>query len=144
MADVSVFLQDNSSISIFTTAPWELQFTASHHKKVTSLLEKRVFEITKLENVPPLTCLFNSQFVDEVKHKRTTQTFEKSRLVIQTYNDTRKEVVLTQLLTIQQISQQLILCIAVIMDDKSIHLYLCDISQAYVQSTTELNCDFYI
>ena len=30
------------------------------------------------------------------------------------------------------------------MDGKDIHLYLRDISQAYVQSTTELNCDFYM
>ena len=144
MADVSVFLQDDSGIPISTTAPWEPQFTALHHKEITGLLEKGVFEIIKLENVPPSTCLFNSWFVDEVKHKGTTQAFEKSRLVVQAYNNTRKEVVLTQSLTIQQVSQWLILCIAVIMDGKGIHLYLCDIAQAYVQSTTELNCDFYI
>jgi hypothetical protein len=66
---------------------------------------KKVFEIIKLENIFLLTCLFNSQFVNEVKHKKTIQIFEKSRLVVQAYNNTEKEVVLTQLLTIQQISQ---------------------------------------
>ncbi|RFU31044.1 hypothetical protein B7463_g5287, partial [Scytalidium lignicola] len=41
------------------------------------------------------------------------------------------------------VSQRIILCIAV-MEHKSTSLYLQDISQAYVQSTTLLNQDFYV
>jgi hypothetical protein len=40
-----------------------------------------------------------------------------------------------------QVSQRLILCIAII---KNHDLYLRDISQAYVQSATNLNREFYV
>jgi hypothetical protein len=49
--------------------------------------------------------------------------------------------VLTQSPTIQRVSQRLILCIAAMGGYK---LYLRDISQAYVQSTTYLNRQFYV
>jgi hypothetical protein len=49
--------------------------------------------------------------------------------------------VLTQSPTIQRVSQRLILCIAAM----GLHsLYLRDILQAYVQSTTNLNREFYV
>jgi hypothetical protein len=79
--------------------------------------------------------------VDEIKNPGTDKAFEKSRLVVQAYNDQEKELVLTQSPTIQRVSQRLILCIAAI----GLHsLYLRDISQAYVQSTTNLNREFYV
>jgi hypothetical protein len=68
--------------------------------------------------------------------------FEKSRLVVQAYDNEEKKLVLTQSPTIQRVSQRLILCIAAMKPD--IRLYLQDISQAYVQSTTDLNCEFYV
>jgi hypothetical protein len=32
-------------------------------------------------------CIFNSRFVDEIKYPGTDKAFEKSRLVVQAYND---------------------------------------------------------
>jgi hypothetical protein len=87
--------------------------------------------------------LFNSRFVDEVKSKGTDNAFEKSRLVVQAYNNQEKELVLTQSPTIQRASQRLILCLAT-MKLPQAQLYLRDISQAYVQSTTTLNREFYV
>jgi hypothetical protein len=87
--------------------------------------------------------LFNSRFVDEVKNPGTDTAFEKSQLVVQAYNDEEKELVLTQSPTIQRVSQRLILCIAAMKLPKA-QLYLQDISQAYVQSTTNLNREFYV
>jgi hypothetical protein len=52
-----------------------------------------------------------------------------------------RKYVLTQSPTIQRVSQRLILCIAA-MGPHS--LYLRDISQAYVQSATNLNREFYV
>lgn len=127
-ADITIFLQDN-------------QFSASRQKEITGLLEKGVFEITRLTDIPQGVRLFNSRFVDEVKNAGTTKAFEKSRLVVQAYNDQEKEAVLTQSPTIQRVSQRLILCLAALGLHK---LYLRDISQAYVQSTTNLNREFYI
>ena len=67
----------------------------------------------------------------------------KSRLVVQAYNDDSKHAVLTQSPTIQRISQRVILSVAA-MTSKTTGLFLRDISQAYVQSTTLLNRDFYV
>ena len=80
--------------------------------------------------------------MDEVKNKGTAKAFEKSRLVVQAYADDEKQMVLTQSPTIQRVSQRLLLCLAAIELDSK--LYLRDISQAYVQSTTTLNRNFYI
>jgi hypothetical protein len=63
---------------------------------------------------------------------------------VQAYNDPEKELVLTQSPTIQRVSQRLILCITAITQDDDTYLYLRDISQAYVQSVTKLNRDFYV
>jgi len=131
-ADITIYLQDDAT-----------RFSASRQKELTGLLEKGVFEITKLTNVPQGVRLFNSRFVDEVKNKGTDKAFEKSRLVVQAYNDAEKDLVLTQSPTIQRVSQRLILCIAA-MELPKAQLYLRDISQAYVQSTTNLNREFYV
>jgi hypothetical protein len=128
-ADVTIYLQDDN------------QFKTSRQKELTGLLEKGVFEIVRLDDIPEDTRLFNSRFVDEVKNAGTSNAFEKSRLVVQAYNDQEKDIVLTQSPTIQRVSQRLILCIAAMGHHT---LYLRDISQAYVQSTTNLNREFYV
>jgi hypothetical protein len=47
-------------------------------------------------DVPQGVRIFNSRFVDEIKHPSTDKAFEKSRLVVQAYNDQGKDLVLTQ------------------------------------------------
>jgi hypothetical protein len=126
-ANITVFLQED-------------QFTESRLAEVLGLLEKGVFEVAT--TVPEGTRIFNSRFVDEVKNKGTDKALNKSRLVVQAYHDEEKHTVLTQSPTIQRVSQRLILCLAAILDETE--LYLRDISQAYVQSTTTLNRDFYV
>ena len=138
IADITIYLQDDYLQNDAT------QFSASRQKELASLLEKGVFEITKLVDVPQGVRLFNSRFVDEIKNLGTDKAFEKSRLVVQAYNDQEKELVLTQSPTIQRVSQRLILCIAAMTLCDDIRLYLQDISQAYVQSATNLNYKFYI
>ena len=76
IADITIYLQDGAT-----------QFSASRQKELTGLLEKGVFEITKLANVPQGVRLFNSRFVDEIKNPGTDKAFEKSRLVVQAYNN---------------------------------------------------------
>ena len=44
--------------------------------------------------------LFNLQFIDKIKNKGTDKAFKKLQLIIQAYNDLKKELVLTQLLII--------------------------------------------
>jgi hypothetical protein len=85
--------------------------------------------------------IFNFRFVDEIKHSDTPQSYEKSRLVIQAYNDHEKTLVLTQTLIIQRMSQRIIL---VIIASTNYHLYLRDITQTYTQSKSPLNRMFFI
>jgi hypothetical protein len=81
MADITIYLQDDYLQDDAT------QFSASRQKELAGLLEKGVFKITKLADVPQGVRLFNSRFVDEIKNPGTDKAFEKSRLVVQAYND---------------------------------------------------------
>jgi hypothetical protein len=135
LADISVFLQDEASPS----------FEDSQRKELNGLLEKGVFEVVNTSDIPQGVRIFNSRFVDEIKNAGTDKAFEKSRLVVQAYYDHGKDLVLTQSPTIQRVSQRLILALsAVLQEEKSASLYLRDISQAYVQSNTRLNRDFFV
>lgn len=120
------------------------QFTASRQKEITGLLEKNVFMVVDHKDIPNDARIFNSRFVDEIKNAGTDKAFEKSRLVVQAYNDLNKDLVLTQSPTIQRVSQRLIVCLAAVLQNDDTGLYLRDVTQAYVQSTSELNRDFYI
>ncbi len=138
IADITVFLQDDQSSSDVN-----LTFVESRKKEINGLLEKRVFELITLDQVFENVRIFNSRFVDEIKHSGISQAFEKSRLVVQAYNDQEKDLVLTQVLTIQRMSQRIILVIAS-STINDCHLYLRDITQAYVQSSISLNRIFFI
>lgn len=120
------------------------QFVASRQKEILGLIEKGVFQITDLSQIPINARIFNSRFVDEVKNQGTEKAFEKSRLVVQAYNDINKASVLTQSPTIQRVSQRVILCLAAVLQDRHNKLYLRDVTQAYVQSNSSLNRDFFI
>ena len=118
------------------------QFEGSQRKEINGLLERGVFEYVEEKDIPPGTRIFTARFVNDVKNKGTDKAFEKSRLVVQAYNDEGKEYVLTQSPTIQRASQRIILCFAATM--KYVCCYIRDVTQAYIQSTTKLNRDFYI
>ena len=91
-----------------------------------------MFVTVPLSTVPNGIRIFNSRFVDEVKNAGTSTAFEKSRLVVQAYNDAEKELVLTQSPTIQRVSQRLILALTATLIGSGKNLYLKDISQAYI------------
>ncbi len=79
--------------------------------------------------------------MNEIKHSSIDKAFEKFRLMIQAFKDQNKILVLTQSLISQKISQRLIICLAVTL---SMKLYLRNIIQAYVQSRSIFNKDFYV
>ena len=120
------------------------QFQTFRLKKIMKLLEKKMFEIVHHKNVFTNVRIFNFQFVDEIKHSDIDKTFEKSRLIIQTYNDMKKNLVLTQKFTIQQISQRLVVCLTAVLQNDDVQLYLQNIIQTYIQLKSSLNHDFYI
>jgi hypothetical protein len=141
-ADIIVFLQDDvdssSSTFIFTST-----FAESRRKEINDLLKRQIFELIIISEVLKNVRIFNFRFVDEIKHSDISQAYEKSKLVIQTYNDHEKTLVLTQAFTIQEMSQRIILVIAASISEIH-HLYLRNITQIYTQSKIPLNRMFFI
>ncbi len=130
------------NFTLNSTTSTDPPFTASRQQEIAGLLEKRVFLPVNRADVPPDVRIFSSRFVNEIKHPGTDKAFEKSRLVVQAFKDQNKTLVLTQSPTIQRVSQRLIICLAATLPQMK--LYLRDITQAYVQSRSTLNRDFYV
>ena len=122
------------------TAPGGL-FVISRRKEIDRLLARGIYDLIT-HNTAGLNCIFGSRIVDEVKGKEAIP-FEKSRLVVQAFNNKGKDNILTALLTIQKISQRLILVLAPALFSTSIKLALRDITQAYVQLTSLLKRLFF-
>jgi hypothetical protein len=120
------------------------QYTDFRQKEIAELLKTEVFRTIKTEDISIEERVFNSRFVDEIKHLETERAFEKSRLVIQTYNDLNKNLILIQTSSIQRVSQRLIVCLTIMLEKRDINIYLRDITQAYIQSKSDLNRNFYI
>ena len=139
VTEIEIFIGDPDRKNL---SSHEALYEQSRLKEINGLMDRDVFEFIKTADLPPKVRLFNSRFVDEIKNKDTDKAFEKSRLVIQAYNDAGKSCVLTQSPTIQRVSQRIVLSIAAILPEYS--LCLRDITQAYTQSTTKLNRDFYV
>ena len=117
-------------------------FQASRLRKLNNLLEKEIFEIMNKQDIPAEARVFNSRFVNQIKNKGTEKVFEKSRLIIQAFNNLGKYKILTQALTIQRVSQRLI--IALTLTISKLSLYTRDITQIYTQSRFELTRDIFI
>ena len=132
--DLSIFLFDHD--------PPQPDYTHSRQVELNGLLESGVFELTTADEVPYGARIFNSRFVDLIKHAGISKAIEKSRLVVQAYKDADKNGVLTQAPTIQRASQRLILSLAA--STHGLEVYMRDISQAYTQSETSLARDFFV
>ena len=141
-SDIYFFSNINKSVINHHSGLNKLPYVKSKKKEVIELIEKRIFIFVNKKKVSEDMRIFNSRFVNEVKNAGTDSTFEKSRLVMQAYNDSIKHLVLTQSPTIQRVSQRLILCLAAIIF--STKLYFKNVIQAYVQFNIKLNRDFYI
>ena len=144
-ADIFIFLQNDSQNDLLMQhmqVPIPAPFVESRKKEINDLFEKGCFEIVSASDVFHEIRIFNSRFVDEIKNIGTVDAYEKSRLIVQTYNDDDKAEMLTQTPTIQRMSQRFILTLIVNMSHLS--LFFRDISQAYVQSITLLAKKFFI
>ena len=81
--------------------------------------------------------IFNSRLVNEIKNKEGLP-YEKSRLVVQGYNDMGKTSILTQAPTIQRSSQRLLISLIPTLMQFGLVVEIRDITQAYIQSHTKL------
>lgn len=116
-------------------------FANSRLTELNGLLERGVFEFIEFDDIPSHAHIFKSRFVDRLKNEGTANAFEKSRLVVQAFNDNGKKNILTQSPTIQRVSQRLLLCLALY---KNFEIFTRDISQAYTQSKNKIMRDIFI
>lgn len=77
MADIWILIQDDPAPAV--SAP--IFFVESWQKEIDGLLEKGMFEVVPISQVPEGIGIFNSRFVDKIKNTGTATAFEKSRLV---------------------------------------------------------------
>ena len=146
--DISIFFQSDSQndqllmqhMQVPTSVP--SPFVKSRKKKINELFEKNCFEIVSTFDVSHEVRIFNSRFVDEIKNIGTVDAYEKSRLVMQAYNDQNKTEMLTQTPTIQRMNQRFILTLTVNMSH--LDFFLKNIFQTYVQSIISLAKKFFI
>jgi hypothetical protein len=131
--DLTIFISE-------APTPPKPDYSSSRLKELEGLLNNHVFEVVDARDVPANARVFGTRFVDSMKNEGTDKAFEKSRLVVQAFNDPGKETILTQAPTIQRSSQRLVLVVSLIL---GISIYLRDISQAYTQSETLLNREIY-
>lgn len=115
-----------------------LPFEESDRTEIETLIANGIFEVLQHDLRKKYGRIFNLRLVREVKGK-TTQPYEKSRLVLAGHSDQEKESILTQSPTIQRISQRLLLALgASLIATYGMHCELRDITQAYVQSKDKL------
>ncbi|KAI1798510.1 putative transposase [Daldinia bambusicola] len=88
-------------------------FEESDRQEIEGLLGRGVFLFEKYDKEKHGdTRIFNSRVVHEIKGKTTDRPYEKSRLIIQGYNDEGKKAILIQSPTIQRSSQRTVLALA--------------------------------
>jgi hypothetical protein len=72
------------------------QFAAFKQKEINDFIEKNVFRSVSKNDVSSDVRIFNFRFVNEIKHFDIDKAFEKSRFVMQTFNDQNKILILIQ------------------------------------------------
>ena len=112
-------------------------FEQSDRTEMDSLMANGTFEVLRYDPAKHTGRIFNLRLVREIKGK-TTQPYEKSRLVLAGHSDEGKQEILTQAPTIQRMSQRLILAIGPTLLVRGMKCELRDITQAYVQSIDKL------
>ena len=135
---------DDSDCFLYENSFHLFQFIDSKQKKINDLLKKKIFEFVNERDVSSDIRVFNARFVNEIRNENTKKTYEKSRLIIQTYNNSKKNQIFIQSLIIQRMNQRLILCIVVMIESDLIKLYFRNITQTYVQSIFVFNRNFYV
>ncbi|EED13532.1 hypothetical protein TSTA_097880 [Talaromyces stipitatus ATCC 10500] len=112
-------------------------FELSSVAEIDGLIANGTFKIVHQDNVNLRDlCIFNSRLVNEIKGKNEIP-YEKSRLVIQGYNDAGKAGILTQALTIQRASQRLLISLIPTLLSMDMVVEIRDITQAYTQAKTK-------
>jgi hypothetical protein len=108
-------------------------FKESQRIEIEALIDNGIFRIKPYDSIKHGKFrIFKSRIVNEIKGKATNSFYEKSRIIIQGYSDDGKKIMLTQSPTIQRASQKMILAMAPTLLKQGMHLWLRNITQAYI------------
>ena len=89
-----VFFSVSFSFSLLYIDAALFSYTTFRQKEISGLLKKIIFKFVNHAEIFFNARIFNVRFVNEIKNADIEKTFEKSRLVMQTYNDQIKDFVL--------------------------------------------------
>ena len=133
--NLDLFIQMRNDDWIITS---EKLFEMSDKMKIDNLINREIFSFESFDSIKHQRRIFKSRLVREIKDKFIDASYEKSRLVIQSYQNEKKVTILTQSSTIQRVSQRLIVALisALVLE---MNLWLRDINQTYTQSIIKLN-----
>lgn len=120
----------------------EHTFEQSRAREVKGVLDENVFEIVDRTNIPRGCRIYGTRWVDSLKPKEDGSVLEKSRLVAQNYRDFSARNIPTKAPTISKMGERIALTIAVMHPEGE--AYIRDITQAYVQSKSELEREVYL
>lgn len=120
-------------------------FEMATKKELDGLLESGVFEFVKRTEKMKRDRIkiFKSRLVKTIKGLETIAPYEKSRLVIQGFNDQQKAMILTQSPTIQRASQRLMFSLFPTLAKYGMVCFSRDIKQAYIRSKSYLVRDIF-
>ena len=113
------------------------RFKASRKRELDGLMAQNCFEIRRrAEVVGDGDRVFGTRFVDTYKNAGTPEQFDKSRLVIQAYDDAEAESILTKSPTISRAGLRTALSLAASLPTHTIRTR--DITQAYTNADTNV------
>lgn len=125
----------SSLFALHTSSAPTTEFTRSRKKELDELLERGVFlPVPKSESEG--NRIFGCRLMDKIKNAGTPETYAKSRLAVQGYND-KADGLLTHAPTIQRSSQKLLFALAPSFPTWKAATR--DVTQAYTQSTSPLS-----
>jgi Reverse transcriptase (RNA-dependent DNA polymerase) len=117
-------------------------FGASRKLEIDGLKRRETFDVINRSNVPPDLRIFKTKWVDTIKTRDDSSVFPKSRLVAQNFRDDGAVDIDTRAPTITRMSQRLAVASAAMTPQHT--AYIRDISQAYIESTSNLTRPVYL
>lgn len=81
-----IFINKNTNIK-------PAKYIVFKHKKIVEIVEKSVFKVITIINILINVQIFNSCFVDKIKNRNINKAYKKNWLVIQAYNNQKKDFI---------------------------------------------------
>lgn len=141
-SDTALYALFGDEYHVYATASTTHSFQDSRRAELAGLKKAKVFKVVDRCTVPKGTRIYGTRWVDTLKPQDDGSQKEKSRLVAQNFRDYQARSIPTKAPTISKLGQRLSLAIAAMHPNGN--AYVRDITQAYIQSKSELERDVYL